>query len=64
MKKQHDLFGQEIEEQQHEQPVENRKVDLIAKKIEIVEEITCNVVPCSFHRESATVTWVWNTQKT
>ena len=64
MKKQHDLFGEEIEKQQHEQPIENRKVDLIAKKIEIVEEITCNVVPCSFHRESATVTWVWNIQKT
>ena len=50
MKKQHDLFGQEIEEQKHEQPIENRKV-LVAKKIEVVEEIACNAVPCSFHRE-------------
>jgi hypothetical protein len=63
MKKQHDLFGEEIEEQKHEQPIENRKV-LVAKKIEVVEEIACNAVPCSFHRESATVTWVWNIQKT
>ena len=53
-----------IETTEETHNVEVVEVTPNVESVEVVEEISCNVVPCSFHRESATVTWVWNTQKT
>ena len=60
LNKQFDLFGNQIEIEKHEQLPEKKQVTTVARKI---EEFDCKVVPYSFHKQSPTITWIWNIKK-